>query len=219
MNRGFISDNEIDRVLGKIGTYRPRPEEDKPFDRYNISEQDKNRLRAEYAKKKAQQYTISPGLLYSEDKNINAKPVTNRVENVQIFSNTHLSAGIIRRVYAFCTDLCVVGLVLMAFVYASVLFFGLDAFAKANLYKSATTPALWLAGLYGILFVVYLLYFEAMMGQTPGKYFLNVRLVDANGSKPSVAKVVLRTILFMIPPLGLFGWHNSLTSTRLVTIG
>ena len=220
MNTNFISDSEIDRVLGRIGDYKGKTETDKPFDRYNMSDEDKNRLRAEYAKKKVQQYAINPGLIYSEEKEFQKRPVFSTEKNVQTFTNTASSASLVRRSYAFCTDLCVVGLALVAFVYAAVMFFGVESFAQAKLYASVSNNVVvWLGGLYAALFFVYLVYFEGTMGQTPGKMFLNIKLVDQKNQKPSIGVAVLRTILFLVPPVGLLGVHNFLTRTRLVNIG
>jgi uncharacterized RDD family membrane protein YckC len=212
MNTNFISDNEIDRVLGRIGEYKGPSESDRPFDRFNMSEEDKSRLRAEYARKKSQQYAVNPGLVYSEDKEFK--------KTTQVFSNTSHGAGVIRRTYAFCTDLCIVGLALIAFVYASISFFGAEHFSQVRLYSSASTNiVVWLGALYAVLFVLYLVYFEGTMGQTPGKMFLNVKIVDEKNQKPSFGIAFLRTLLFLVPPIGLLGVHNFLTRTRLVNVG
>ena len=221
MNTNFISDSEIDRVLGRIGEYKgPSQQADRPFDRFNMSEDDKSRLRAEYARKKTQQYAINPGLVYSEEKSFMKQPIVTKEKKPQVLSNTSHNAGLIRRTYAFCTDLCVVGLALIAFVYASVTFFGAEHFAQANVYGSASTSiVVWLGALYAALFVLYLVYFEGTMGQTPGKIFLNVKIVDEKNQKPSFGRAFLRTLLFLIPPIGLLGVHNFLTRTRLVNIG
>jgi uncharacterized RDD family membrane protein YckC len=73
--------------------------------------------------------------------------------------------------------------------------------------------------LYAVIFVLYLVYFEGAMGQTPGKMFLNIRIVDDKNQKPSFGRAFLRTLLFFVPPIGLLGVHNFLTKTRLVNIG
>jgi len=221
MNTNFISDSEIDRVLGRIGEYKgPSQQSEKPFDRFNMSEEDKSRLRADYTRKKAQQYTINPGLVYSEDKDFMKQPIVQKERKPQVYSNTSHNAGFIRRTYAFCTDLCVVGIALVAFVYASVTFFGAEHFAHASIYGSTSTSiVVWLGSLYAAIFVLYLVYFEGTMGQTLGKMFLNIKIVDEKNQKPSFGKVFLRTLLFLIPPIGLLGVHNFLTRTRLVNLG
>ncbi len=220
MNTSFISDSEIDRVLGRMSEHKAGETSNRPFDRFNMDEEEKNRLRAEYAKRKAQQYVINPGLIYSEEKGFVRPAVTNKEKNVQVFSSATHSAGIIRRTYAFCTDLCIVGIALMAFVYASVTFFGVEKFTQIKVYGLASNGVvIWLTALYAAIFVLYLVYFEGTMGQTPGKMFLNIKLVDHNDHKPSFGKALLRTLLFFVPPIGLLGVHNFLTKTRLVNIG
>lgn len=211
MNTNFISDNEIDRVLGRIGEYKGPSKLDRPFDRFNMSEEDKSMLRTEYARKKSQQYTINPWSVENKDK---------QAGTARVISNTSHNAGLIRRTYAFCTDLCIVGLALVAFVYASVTFFGVENFAQINIYSAASTSAVvWLGALYAVLFIMYLIYFEGTMGQTPGKMFLNVKIVDETNQKPSFGRAFLRTLLFLVPPIGLLGVHNFLTRTRLVNLG
>lgn len=220
MNTSFISDNEIDRVLGRIGEYKGPSQTDKPFDRFNISEDDKSRLRAEYARKKTQQYAVNPGLIYSEQKDFMKQPIVAKETKARVISNTSHNAGLVRRSYAFCTDLCIVGVALIAFVYASITFFGAEHFAQAKIYASAPSNiVVWLGTLYAALFVLYLVYFEGTMGQTPGKIFLNVKIVDEKNQKPSFGRAFLRTLLFLIPPIGLLGVHNFLTRTRLVNLG
>jgi uncharacterized RDD family membrane protein YckC len=185
-----------------------------------MTDEDRTRLRAEYAKKKAQKYAVNPGLVYSEEKEFMRQPITNREKNMQVFTGASHSAGIIRRTYAFCTDLCIVGLALMAFVYASMTFFGTEKFAQAKVYGAVSNSiVVWLVMLYAVIFVLYLVYFEGAMGQTPGKMFLNIRIVDDKNQKPSFGRAFLRTLLFFVPPIGLLGVHNFLTKTRLVNIG
>ena len=220
MNTNFISDSEIDRVLGRIGEYKGPEQTDRPFDRFNMSEQDKSRLRTEYAQKKSQQYAVNPGLLYSEQKDFMRQPIVTKEQKASVISNTSHNAGLIRRTYAFCTDLCVVGVALIAFVYASITFFGAEHFSQAKIYGSSSSSiVVWLGVLYAALFVLYLVYFEGTMGQTPGKLFLNVKVVDERNQKPSFGRILLRTLLFLIPPIGLLGVHNFLTRTRLVNLG
>jgi len=211
MNTNFISDSEIDRVLGKLGERKEVPGSDRPFDRFNMNEEEKARLRTEYAKRKSQQYAINPGLVYNEETGF---------KNVQTFTDTGHSAGLIRRTYAFCTDACIVGIALIAFVYVSITFFGAENFVQAKMYGTASKSIVsWLSLLYAAIFFLYLIYFEGTIGQTPGKMFLNIKIVDENNQKPTFGRAFLRTLLFLIPPVGLLGVHNFLTRTRLVNIG
>ena len=218
MTNNFITDNEIDRILGRITEYRKAPESKPAPDRYNISVEEKARLREEYSRKKAQEFATS----YSPGTSLNQNPSMNTNMNPSMNTNTSsstneraysaftsvgVSAGVIRRVYAFCTDLCVVGMAMVGFVYGAMYFTNITSINNIT----------WLlGGLYAILFVFYLAYFEGLLGQTPGKMFLNVKVVDSENKKPKFSTMILRTVLFCIPPLGLFGLHNVITKTRLV---
>ncbi|MEI6080566.1 MAG: RDD family protein [bacterium] len=226
MTNNFITDNEIDRILGRITEYRKAPESKPAPDRYNISVEEKARLREEYSRKKAQEFATS----YSSGTSLNQNPSMNNNMNsgmstgmnmntntntssstneraYSAFTSVGVSAGVIRRVYAFCTDLCVVGMAMVGFVYGAMYFTNITSINNIT----------WmLGGLYAVLFVFYLAYFEGLIGQTPGKMFLNVKVVDSENKKPKFSTMILRTLLFCIPPLGLFGLHNVITKTRLV---
>ncbi|MFH1223771.1 MAG: RDD family protein [Pseudomonadota bacterium] len=199
MNTGYISDGEIDRILGRIGEYRTEPEQQKqtPIDRFNITAEEKARLRAEYSMKKAQQFTMTQ----------TSAPV--ETSNMRVITNEFADASIIRKTYAFCTDLCVAGLILAGFVSSAIYFSGI------NFVNNGTT---WLAVLYAALFVIYLLYFDGLIGQTPGKMLLNIKIVNDKNHKPSFFRTTTRLFLFFMMPLGLFGVHNFITRTRLVNL-
>ncbi|MCK7591591.1 RDD family protein [Subsaxibacter sp. CAU 1640] len=74
---------------------------------------------------------------------------------------------------------------------------------------------------YAIMFVYYLL-FEALSGQTLGKKLTKTKVVLRDGTKPSFFRIVMRSILRIIPFDGvsyLFGYeiglHDLLSSTKL----
>lgn len=211
MGIGFITDNEIDRILGRMGEKSKRLEE-KPrlLDRNNITEDERNRLREEYSRKKSMEFATNRDFAPTGFVKMNT------------FTNSNPTAGVVRRTYAFCADLCISGLVLVGFVYASMLAFGQEdlpytasAFAERAREFGGSEVALWMATLYALILFFYFVFFDGVAGRTPGKLFLNVKLVDKNGNKPSFVKTVLRTMLFMVPPLGLFGVHNMVTGTKV----
>ncbi|MEI6092087.1 MAG: RDD family protein [bacterium] len=219
MNNNFITDNEIDRILGRITEYRKETEKKAGVDRHNISVEEKARLREEYTRKKAQEFAtnfsrdIKRSIPIKEEK---TNTVTNTTTpRMSTFTSAGVSAGLIRRVYAFSTDLCIVGLTLVGFVYGAMHFFGIDAVNKTSVY-GVTSVSWLLGGLYAFLFLFYLVYFEGLIGQTPGKMFLNIKIVNSENIKPSFSTMMLRMFIFLIPPLGLFGLHNVITKTRLV---
>ena len=219
MANNFITDNEIDRILGKITEYRKEPEK-RP---HHVAVEEKARLKEEYSRKKAQEFASSFRTHEELDNSTNAfsSALMNKRTNdntnlgMRAFSSVGTSAGVIRRVYAFCTDLCIVGLVMVAFVYSAIYFFGSETVNKTNIYGVSSVTWL-LGGLYAILLCFYLVYFEGLIGQTPGKIFLNVRVVNMENKKPDFSTMILRMVLFFILPLGLLGLHNVITKTKLV---
>lgn len=200
MDTSFISDREIDKILGRLSEYKTDPELSTPIDRFTVSAEEKARLRSEYAMKKAQQFTM----------NIDATKNNRPVNNMQVLTDAFSSAGIVRRTYAFCTDLCLIGVTLAGFIFTAAYFVGV------NFVNTGTT---WIAILYGALFVLYMGYFESLMGQTPGKMLLNIKVVDRKNERPSFLRTIIRMLLFFVPPIGLFGLHNYLTRTRLINLG
>jgi uncharacterized RDD family membrane protein YckC len=229
MANNFITDNEIDRILGRITEYRKEPERRSAVDRPRITVEEKAKIREEYARKKAQEFASSYASPNTSDtsynnisdygRSVNDKTTHHSVtSNVSAFTSAGVSAGIVRRVYAFLTDLCIVGLAMVGFVSIAMYFFGTETFNKTSVY--GVTSVSWLLfGLYAILFGLYLVYFEGLIGQTPGKMFLNIKVLDSNNQKPDLSTMILRMVIFFIPPLGLFGIHNLITKTKLVMNG
>ncbi|MCX6111996.1 MAG: RDD family protein [Proteobacteria bacterium] len=214
MTNNFITDNEIDRILGRITEYRKEPEKKA----HQVTVEEKARLREEYARKKAQDFAsnFEPSANTFSSTLLEKKTYDSQDTGMRSFTSIGVSAGIIRRVYAFCTDLCIVGLIMVCFVYGSMYFFGTETVNKTNIY--GVTSVTWLlCGLYATLFIFYMIYFEGLMGQTPGKIFLNIRVVNSENKKPDFSTMIFRMVLFFILPLGLLGLHNLITKTRLVT--
>ncbi len=74
---------------------------------------------------------------------------------------------------------------------------------------------------FGFLFIYYFL-FEIFFSRTPGKWFTGSKLVNASGSKASIAAVFIRSLtrltvidLFFIPFFGM-PLHDSLSKTRVI---
>ncbi len=207
---GFITDGEIDKILGRM-TERPVKSDLKTaIDTNRESVEDKANLRAIHNQKKAQDFAS----MYAPRKERTNMDWTGR-DNVSFFNNQALSAGIVRRSYAFITDLCVVGFIMVAIVYGALYFFGSNTFSMSGIY-GVSKVAWLLMGLYVSLLMIYVLYFEALCGQTLGKMFLNVKIVDKRNKKPGFLTIITRVFLFLLLPLGLLGLHNILTGTKLV---
>ena len=207
---GFITDSEIDKILGRM-TERPAKSNLRPaIDTNRESVEEKANLRAIHSQKKAQDFAT----MYAPKKEEKSNNWTGR-DSVNFFNNQAISAGVVRRSYAFITDLCVVGFVMVAIVYGALYFFGSSTFSTSGIY--GVDKVTWLLiGLYAVLFMIYMLYFEALCGQTLGKMFLNVKIVDKKNKQPGFLTIIMRSLVFLFIPLGLLGMHNVITGTKLV---
>ena len=70
---------------------------------------------------------------------------------------------------------------------------------------------------------VYYIYFETVFNVTPGKLITGTKVVDENGGRPGLKKILIRSLCRYIPfePLSFFGgdaigWHDSLSGTVVV---
>jgi len=71
--------------------------------------------------------------------------------------------------------------------------------------------------------VSYYVFFEAVLGATPGKMITRTRVVSVDGSKPSFMQILGRTFSRLVPfePFSFFsstqeGWHDRWSRTRVV---
>jgi len=214
----FISDDEIDKILGRIGEFKAtgniesfkQEQSQKPVNtRVNKTNLNDN-FNSNTAKKA---FTFSYLLDETTKKDL--------YQNA--FTETQKKAGFVRVLYAFIADICIISLVSFAFLYAANFAFSLDSFVSSTYkYLDSFTflniPGLVLAvlALFIIISFVYFVYFESLLGQTLGKMFMNVKITDNDGQKAGVGTLLLRTILFYIPIFSIFNLHNKLTKTKLV---
>jgi uncharacterized RDD family membrane protein YckC len=217
MKMNFISDDEIDRVLGKIGEFKSEPEwrtnfEKKPEKVTPLPQNIPQNLPQNKAQSTVPSHTFSYLLDDAAKKNLE-----------KTFGFESQKAGSLRRIYALGTDLSIIGLLILGFIYGSILSFGSDSFIFSKLsvierFRSYGVDEVmfWMVALYGILSFLYLFYFETTMGQTPGKMLLNIRIVDESNEKPTVATLAVRLFLFFLIPLSLLGLHNRITKTKIV---
>jgi uncharacterized RDD family membrane protein YckC len=88
----------------------------------------------------------------------------------------------------------------------------------------ATGEGSALASVLGIVaFFAYFFVMEHFVGQTVGKMLTGTRVVTVRGEKPEMMTILGRTAARFIPfepfsfLFGKYGWHDSLTGTRVVT--
>ena len=109
-------------------------------------------------------------------------------------------AGFVSRALAAVIDLALLWLLGLAIVLlASVVRFVVlgPPFAVSNLPPVALTPASFAAG------VLYLTYFWATMGRTPGQHLFGLRVVDRGGRPVGAIRAVLRAAFCLVFPIGL----------------
>lgn len=109
-------------------------------------------------------------------------------------------AGIGNRVYAFVIDSIVLGLTLIFLLPAGALVF----FAISDLFKFFGIPEnqtiLWILAIqFFIIFVTYVGYFvffeTVWQGQTPGKRFVRIRVIQDGGTLINLQQATLRALL------------------------
>lgn len=212
----FISDQEIDRILGRMGEFKatgtmekiqsPEKPVYKRVDKTVVSEKSN--------------YLGDSGFTFSYLLDNKSKQnLSQTFDNKEIFQK----AGSVRIFYAFITDLCVISLLSFAFLYVATVVFGLDSFVSntysyIDRFSFLNVPGIFISviALFGILSFIYFIYFETLIGQTIGKMFMNVKITDRDGQRVPVGILLFRTLLFFIPPLGLLNLHNKISGTVLV---
>lgn len=109
--------------------------------------------------------------------------------------NTHIRLYL-KRFFAFVIDI-VVFTILFVLIYSQLIYNRLDPF-EDSIYPITII-------LYVILFQFYFFTAEYLTkGLTPGKYFLNIKIVSNDGSAPSVFQFLIRSltkVVLFIPPL------------------
>jgi len=215
----FISDEEIDKILGRIGEFKASGSIDS------------------FSKETSQKPVYTKATNVTLNDNFNSQTskkafsfsyLLDETTKSQLYQDSYTTepykkAGFIRVFYAFIADICIISLVSFAFIYAATYAFSLDTFVS-NAYKYIDSFSffyipgivLGVAVLFMLISFVYFVYFESLLGQTLGKMFMNVKITDTDGQKASVGTLLFRTILFYIPIFGLLNLHNKLSKTKLV---
>ncbi|UOE48240.1 RDD family protein [Mucilaginibacter sp. SMC90] len=69
--------------------------------------------------------------------------------------------------------------------------------------------------------ILYYIICESVLGSSPAKFLTKTRVIDYDGNKPSVKKVIIRTLCRLIPFEGFSffandGWHDKISETTVV---
>lgn len=149
-------------------------------------------------------------------------------------------AGFISRLLAMVVDTLIISLTFVAFTWfisvtatmlqvRTFLGFSINAIPGSAAFIDALFgPAS--AGLWTALYIsVYHVFFLVLIGQTPGKALMGVRVVPRRGGRLSLGRAMLRLVCYILSglPLGLGflwvlvddrrqGWHDKLAGTYVI---
>jgi uncharacterized RDD family membrane protein YckC len=138
-------------------------------------------------------------------------------------------AGFISRLEAFVIDLVVLTISGVAATWIFELIF---RFFMLNRIFSNLGSLQYSSVIFVILILAYYLYFWGLLGYTPGKFLLGLRIVRRDGRKLSIGRAFLRFFGYWVSALPLFlgfawiifdrrrqGWHDKLADTQVIYIG
>ena len=148
--------------------------------------------------------------------------------------NPSYPAGFFSRLEAFVIDLVIISIIQLgtsAFIQAFLQFFRLTAIA-ANLQAIWSNSAINLAvgATLSFLFLIgYFAFFWSLVGFTPGKAVMGLKIVRKDGAKLSFRRSVLRFFAYWISAIPLFlgffwvlwdpnrrGWHDKIAGTQVL---
>ncbi len=143
-------------------------------------------------------------------------------------------AGFFSRFEAFVIDLVILSLMQLvgsAFIQAMLKFFKLTALATyiKALLENSTINLAGGAVLITLLVIGYYTFFWTLVGFTPGKAFLGLKVVRRSGAKLSFGRALLRFFSYWISAIPLFlgflwvlwdpnrqGWHDKIAGTQVL---
>ncbi len=135
-------------------------------------------------------------------------------------------AGFFSRLEAFIIDLFVILIASLGAVWMAglILRFFVRPFFDLNI-----RPILYLPVVASVVIVAYFLFFWALLGFTPGKFLLGLKIVRQDGRKLGLGRAIIRFIGYWISAIPLFlgfiwiifdrrreGWHDKLANTHVI---
>jgi uncharacterized RDD family membrane protein YckC len=156
--------------------------------------------------------------------------------NLPVTNPSTYPAGFFSRFEAFVIDLvilAVVQLVASAFIQTIIRFFGLTNFLT-SLKSLLANPDVELGSgtaLMGLFVIAYFTFFWTLVGFTPGKALLGLKVVRKDGKNLSFFRSLLRFFCYWISAIPLFlgffwvlwdpkrkGWHDKIAGTQVLYI-
>jgi uncharacterized RDD family membrane protein YckC len=145
-------------------------------------------------------------------------------ETIQFKPNT--PAGFVSRFEAFIIDLIILTVVALGvnwFLELMIRFFAL------NLIFGDISSQQYAPVLFFIIILFYYLFFWAVLGYTPGKLLLGLKIIRQDGRKLSLGRSILRFFGYWVSAIPLFlgfiwvildrkrqGWHDKLADTQVI---
>ncbi len=145
-------------------------------------------------------------------------------------------AGFFSRFEAFVIDLvilCIVQLVASTFIQTIIRFFRLTGLVGRlqTLLDNATFDIVVGSALFLLFVIGYFSFFWSLVGYTPGKALLGLKVVKMDGAKLSFFRSLLRFFAYWISAIPLFigffwvlwdpkrqGWHDKIAGTQVLFI-
>jgi uncharacterized RDD family membrane protein YckC len=145
-------------------------------------------------------------------------------------------AGFFSRLEAFVVDLIILSIIQLggsAFINAFLKFFRLTGLADKikTILENSTVNIVVGSALMTLLVIGYFTFFWTLVGYTPGKAILGLKVVRKNGGKLSFGRSLLRFFAYWISMLPLFlgffwvlwdskrqGWHDKIAGTQVLYI-
>jgi uncharacterized RDD family membrane protein YckC len=139
-------------------------------------------------------------------------------------------AGFISRLFAFLIDIVVLSIALTILIWFAT---AIDNAFNVSQYVSAIISVELSIALYSLIITCmvygYFLFFWVLIGQTPGKTVIGLRVVTVDGSRVSIWRGILRLIGYLISSIPLYagflwilvdddrkGWHDKIAGTHVI---
>jgi uncharacterized RDD family membrane protein YckC len=150
--------------------------------------------------------------------------------------NSFRPAGFFSRLEAFVVDLVILSIVILvgsAFIQTFLKFFKLTGLVTylQTILENATVNIAVGSTLTTLLVIGYFTFFWTLVGFTPGKAILGLKILRKNGAKISFGRSVLRFFSYWISAIPLFlgflwvlwdpkrqGWHDKIAGTQVFYI-
>jgi len=157
-------------------------------------------------------------------------------EQLSPLARSSRPAGFFSRLEAFVVDLIILSIIQLggsAFINAFLKFFRLTGLADKikTILENSTVNIVVGSALMTLLVIGYFTFFWTLVGYTPGKAILGLKVVRKNGGKLSFGRSLLRFFAYWISMLPLFlgffwvlwdskrqGWHDKIAGTQVLYI-